>query len=87
VVRSAAARFDERIEQKAKAGRLDRLAEQAIADFRADRARVVRHFASPSFWKAYAKLSESVGALAEKGISAIRNLPGFSCYRHRSVFF
>jgi hypothetical protein len=34
-----AARFDERIEQDAKAGRLERLAEQAIADFRAGRAR------------------------------------------------
>jgi hypothetical protein len=34
-----AARFDERIDQDAKAGRLDRLAEQAIADFRAGRAR------------------------------------------------
>ena len=34
-----AARFDERIEQDAKGGRLDRLAEQAIVDFRAGRAR------------------------------------------------
>jgi hypothetical protein len=34
-----AAHFDERIDQDAKAGRLDRLAEQAIADFRAGRAR------------------------------------------------
>ncbi|MGH6796809.1 MAG: hypothetical protein ACREDI_00285 [Roseiarcus sp.] len=34
-----AARFDERVEQDAKAGRLDRLAEQALADFRAGRAR------------------------------------------------
>ena len=34
-----AARFDETIEQDAKAGRLDRLAEQALADFRAGRAR------------------------------------------------
>lgn len=34
-----AARFDERIERDAKAGRLDRLAEQAIADFHAGRAR------------------------------------------------
>ena len=34
-----ATRFDERIERDAKAGRLDRLAEQAVADFRADRAR------------------------------------------------
>jgi hypothetical protein len=34
-----AARFDERIDRDAKAGRLDRLAEQAIADFRAGRAR------------------------------------------------
>lgn len=34
-----AARFDRRIERDAKAGRLDKLAEQALADFRADRAR------------------------------------------------
>jgi hypothetical protein len=34
-----AARFDERIEHDAKAGRLDQLAEQALADFRAGRAR------------------------------------------------
>jgi len=34
-----AARFDRRIEQDATAGRLDRLAEQALADFRAGRAR------------------------------------------------
>ena len=34
-----AARFDERIERDVKAGRLDRLAEQALADFRAGRAR------------------------------------------------
>jgi hypothetical protein len=34
-----AAHFDEKIEQDAKAGRLDRLAEQAIADFHAGRAR------------------------------------------------
>jgi hypothetical protein len=34
-----AARFDQRIERDAKAGRLDRLAEQALVDFRAGRAR------------------------------------------------
>jgi hypothetical protein len=34
-----AARFDERIEGDVKSGRLDRLAEQALADFRAGRAR------------------------------------------------
>ena len=34
-----AARFDESIERDAKAGRLDRLAEQAATDFRAGRAR------------------------------------------------
>jgi hypothetical protein len=32
-------RFDERIERDAKAGRLDRLAEEALADFRDGRAR------------------------------------------------
>jgi hypothetical protein len=34
-----AACFDERIERDAKASRLDRLAEQALADFRTGRAR------------------------------------------------
>ena len=34
-----AARFDQKIERDARAGKLDRLAEQAIADFRAGRAR------------------------------------------------
>lgn len=31
--------FDQRIERDAKAGRLDRLAERALSDFRAGRAR------------------------------------------------
>ncbi len=34
-----AARFDGKIERDAKAGKLDRLADQAIADFRSGRAR------------------------------------------------
>jgi hypothetical protein len=34
-----ASRFDEKIERDAKAGRLDRLAEQALADFSTGRAR------------------------------------------------
>ena len=34
-----AARFDERIEREAASGKLDRLAEQALADLRAGRAR------------------------------------------------
>ena len=34
-----ATRFDQRIERDATTGKLDRLAEQALADFRAGRAR------------------------------------------------
>jgi len=34
-----AGRFDQRIERDAKAGKLDRLAEQALSDFRAGNAR------------------------------------------------
>jgi len=34
-----AARFDEKIERDAKSGKLDNLADQAIADFRKGRAR------------------------------------------------
>ena len=36
---SSSARFDEKIERDAKVGKLDRLAEQALADFRTGRAR------------------------------------------------
>lgn len=35
-----AARFDKRIEQDATAGKLDQIAERAIVDFRAGRARL-----------------------------------------------
>lgn len=45
-----AARFDQKIERDAKAGRLDRLADQALGDFRAGRVRTVRHFPSPTCW-------------------------------------
>jgi len=34
-----AAHFDQKIERDAKTGKLDRLAEQAVADFKAGRAR------------------------------------------------
>jgi len=34
-----AARFDQKIERDARAGKLDRLAEQALTDFRSGRAR------------------------------------------------
>jgi hypothetical protein len=34
-----AARFDEKIERDAKAGKLDKLADEALADYRAGRAR------------------------------------------------
>jgi hypothetical protein len=34
-----AARFDEKIDRDARSGKLDELAEQALADFRAGRAR------------------------------------------------
>jgi len=36
-----AARFDEKIERDARAGKLDRLVEQALADFRQGRAREI----------------------------------------------
>jgi hypothetical protein len=36
-----AARFDQKIEQDARAGRLDRLGDQAIDDFRKGRAREI----------------------------------------------
>jgi hypothetical protein len=67
-----AARFDERIERDAKAGRLDRLADQAVADF--------RHLASPSFWQAYATLPASVRELADKNYALLKKNP-----RHPSL--
>jgi hypothetical protein len=40
----------------------------------------VRHFASPSFWAAYAKLPESVRALADKSYALLKENP-----RHPSL--
>ncbi len=38
-----AARFDRKVEQDAASGRLDRLAEQALADYRQGRTRDMKH--------------------------------------------
>jgi hypothetical protein len=60
-------RFDGKIERDADAGRLDRLAEEGLAEFRAGRARgMVGHFASAEFWGTYERLPSSVRALADK---------------------
>ncbi len=40
----------------------------------------MRHLASPSFWEAYTKLSESVGALADKNYALLKENP-----RHPSL--
>jgi hypothetical protein len=46
-----AARFDQKIEHDTKDGNLDRLADEAIDDFREGRAReFMRHFANRAFW-------------------------------------
>ena len=35
----------------------------------------MRHFASPAFWEAYAKLPESVRALADKNYALLKENP------------
>ena len=40
----------------------------------------MRHFASPSFWEAYAKLPENIRALADKNYALLKQDP-----RHRSL--
>lgn len=40
----------------------------------------MRHFASPSFWEAYAKLPESIRALADKNYALLKENP-----RHPSL--
>jgi len=40
----------------------------------------VRHFASPSFWDAYAKLPEEIRALADKNYALLKENP-----RHPSL--
>jgi hypothetical protein len=35
----------------------------------------VRHFASPSFWEAYAKLPENIRALADKNYALLKENP------------
>jgi hypothetical protein len=40
----------------------------------------VTHFASPSFWEAYAKLPENIRALADKNYALLKETP-----RHPSL--
>jgi hypothetical protein len=62
-----AARFDQKIERDAKARPARPSRRAGHCRFPCwPRAGAVRHFASPSFWEAYAKLPESVRALADK---------------------
>ena len=42
----------------------------------------MRHFASPSFWQAYAKLPQAVRALADKNYTLLKDNP-----RHPSLQF
>src|SRR5262249_52947335 len=42
---------------------------------RRSRPRAVRHFASPSFWEAYAKLPENIRALADKNYALLKQNP------------
>ncbi len=59
-----AANWDAQIEADAKAGKLDRLAERALAAHRQGRTKELsRHFAPPEFWDAYERLPE-IGAAA-----------------------
>ena len=62
-----AARFDERIERDAKAGRLDRLAEQAIADFRAGCSKKKRETGPPTARPLSAGLAPVVQVAAVTG--------------------
>jgi hypothetical protein len=41
----------------------------------------VRHFASPSFWEAYAKLPDGARALADKNFALLKENPGHPSLR------
>jgi hypothetical protein len=72
-----AARFDAKIERDAKAGKLDRLAEEALAEHQRPQPRAMRHFASPAFWDAYAKLPAAVRELAERNYALLKQRVGW----------
>ena len=44
--------WDRQIEEDVRKGRLDKLAEEALAAHRAGKQGALRHFAAPSFWLA-----------------------------------
>ena len=45
----------------------------------------MRHFASPTFWEAYAKLPESIRALANKNYALLKENPRHPSLRFKKV--
>lgn len=68
--------FDQKIEEDARAGKLDKLAEEALKDFRKGRAReIMRQFASPAFWETYQRLPAQVRKIADKNYTLLKEDP------------
>jgi hypothetical protein len=45
----------------------------------------VRHFASPSFWEAYAKLPEEIRALADRSYALLKKNPRHPSLRLKKI--
>ena len=45
----------------------------------------MRHFASPSFWEAYAKLPENIRALADKNYALLKENPRLPSFQLKKV--
>ena len=74
--------WDRQIEADAKAGRLDKLAEKALADHKRPDAPPLTHHAAPEFWDAYQNLPATVRRQADRTFAKLK-----SDQYHPSVHF
>ena len=78
--------WDRQIEGDVRAGKLDKLAEEALAAHqRGEEQRALRHFASPNFWACYQALPEPIQELANKNFELLRGNPSHRSLRFKKV--
>ncbi len=73
--------WDRQIEADIKAGKLDKLAEQAREDIKAGRFRdIMKHIATRALWRHYDRLTADVRSTADKNFELLKTDP-----RHPSL--
>ena len=78
--------WDRQIEEDVRAGKLDKLAEEALAGTSSgEQQRDLKHFASPNFWVCYRALPEPIQELANKNFELLKANPSHRSLRFKKV--